>query len=135
MRNITEPSTEFGIDHVNGVRHDNHIENLRLVDRSTNLHNMRRLRNGKTSQYKGVSWCAHHSLWASYFRPYVSKHVLLLRTSVEVEAGFAYDYAANAIDPLHFTVNNLLETPLIAEDRKQTIRAKVRHNLRHVLDA
>ena len=41
------------IDHINGVRHDNRIENLRLASRSMNLHNSSaRARN--TSGYKGI---------------------------------------------------------------------------------
>lgn len=42
------------IDHINGVRDDNRISNLRLATLSNNQHNQR-IRNDNTSGFKGVS--------------------------------------------------------------------------------
>ena len=50
------------LDHVNGDRADNRIENLRAVTRSQNQHN-RKLNKNNTSGYKGVSFDARLKLW------------------------------------------------------------------------
>ena len=52
------------IDHINGNRSDNRIENLRAADRRQNLGNQRRL-SRNTSGYKGVSWCKARNLWVA----------------------------------------------------------------------
>lgn len=44
------------IDHINGIRHDNRISNLRLVDRGENLHNINKLREDNTSGKRGISY-------------------------------------------------------------------------------
>ena len=50
------------IDHINGVRDDNRLVNLRAVTRSENRMNQRiGVRN--TSGYIGVSWCKQSSKW------------------------------------------------------------------------
>lgn len=43
------------IDHINGVRDDNRLENLRVVDRSTNLKNMKQRKSHITGVYRGKS--------------------------------------------------------------------------------
>jgi hypothetical protein len=54
------------IDHVNGVRHDNRMRNLRLATHSENLQNRRGPRRDGTSGALGVSWDAKRQKWASY---------------------------------------------------------------------
>lgn len=50
------------IDHINGVRDDNRIVNLREANRCQNVHNTcRRLDN--TSGVKGVSWYKQYGKW------------------------------------------------------------------------
>lgn len=44
------------IDHVNGVKDDNRISNLRDVSRSENKQNLRKANKDNTSGYLGVSW-------------------------------------------------------------------------------
>jgi hypothetical protein len=52
------------IDHINGVRTDNRIENLRLVTRSQNNQNVRRARiDNRTSGVKGVSLHKQSGKW------------------------------------------------------------------------
>lgn len=58
------------LDHINRIRDDNRIENLRESTQSQNVGNSRKPRtmNGKrcSSKYKGVSWDKQHKKWASY---------------------------------------------------------------------
>jgi hypothetical protein len=49
------------IDHINGVRHDNRISNLRDVTRSENMQNQRKPR--RKNPYIGASWCKRRKLW------------------------------------------------------------------------
>ncbi len=53
------------IDHVNGVRDDNRIENLRAATQQSNTYNAR-LRKDTTSGIKGVSWHKARQKWRTY---------------------------------------------------------------------
>jgi hypothetical protein len=46
---------KFDIDHINGIKDDNRIANLRDVSKSVNLQNQRRPHAGSSSGYLGVS--------------------------------------------------------------------------------
>ena len=48
------------VDHVNSIRDDNRVENLRVV---TNRENSYRAQGNYTSKYKGVSWFVRDSKW------------------------------------------------------------------------
>lgn len=50
------------VDHINRIRHDNRIENLREVDESQNCQNQS-LRSDNTSGKKGVTWNKLRSRW------------------------------------------------------------------------
>lgn len=52
------------IDHINHVRDDNRIENLRLVRRQQNNQNASR-RKDNTSGVTGVSWCKTKKRWCA----------------------------------------------------------------------
>lgn len=52
----------FYVDHINGVRSDNRIENLRLVTKSQNGFN-RKLNSNSVSGIKNVSWKKTHNSW------------------------------------------------------------------------
>lgn len=55
------------IDHINGVRQDNRIENLRAADAVLNAKNMRRS-NRNTSGILGVSWSRRDKKWVAQIR-------------------------------------------------------------------
>lgn len=55
------------IDHINGKRADNRIENMRLATPSQNGFNRRRPKNN-TSGHKGVSWNSKRRAWQATIR-------------------------------------------------------------------
>jgi hypothetical protein len=55
------------LDHIDGNRRNNRIENLRLATISQNAANQRK-RNGKSSAFKGVSWHAARGKWSAHIR-------------------------------------------------------------------
>ena len=80
------------IDHINSIKTDNRIENLRPATRKENDRN-RKAYKGSSSKYKGVSWCKQSQKWASYIKlDYKARN--LGRYTSEEEAARAYDKAA-----------------------------------------
>lgn len=55
----------FEIDHVNGLKHDNRIENLRLATRKQNSANRPNHQN-TSSGVKGVSWDKRNKKWEAH---------------------------------------------------------------------
>jgi len=51
-----------GLDHINQVKNDNRISNLRLADQSMNMHNVP-VRTGSKSGISGVTWRADRKKW------------------------------------------------------------------------
>ena len=80
---------EMDIDHINGVRHDNRIENLRAVTRSVNNLNKAKQKNN-SSGITGVRWHAQRKKWRAQFR---DKYLGLFATIEEAE--YAYKAASD----------------------------------------
>lgn len=55
----------FEIDHINHIRSDNRIENLRIVSRSENCKNMS-ISKANESGFTGVCWSKKQSAWHAY---------------------------------------------------------------------
>lgn len=55
------------VDHINGDRSDNRLDNIRLVDRSTNMRNIRRPKTN-TSGAIGVSWNKVAQKWEAHIQ-------------------------------------------------------------------
>ena len=91
------------IDHINGIRDDNRIENLREGTDQQNSFN-RKSREGSTSKYKGVSWDKQNKKWRAQYS-YKGKVYYLGRYECEEEAAKAYDEATKPIHQ-HFHKEN-----------------------------
>ena len=80
------------IDHINQVKGDDRIENLRLATKS---HNMRNTKIGSrnTSGYKGVSWNKGRKMWSAEINYHKTIH--LGHYPVKEAAALVYNVAAN----------------------------------------
>lgn len=89
------PSKE--LDHINGIRDDNRIVNLREATRSENCRN-RKKPVTNTSGLKGVTWHKAANKWAAQIKDYAQKHKHLGTFDCPAAAHFAYQVAS---DKLH----------------------------------
>lgn len=80
------------IDHINGDRADNRLENLREATRRENMRNLRSVA-GSTSKYIGVSWHKASKRWIAQVTVN-GKGKYLGVFNCEIEAAKAYDAAA-----------------------------------------
>lgn len=80
------------IDHIDGNKLNNKIDNLRLCTHNQNQHNQG-IRKNNTSGYKGVSWFASSKKWQAQICSN-SKVKKLGVFSTKEEAAHAYDKAA-----------------------------------------
>ena len=80
----------FQIDHINGVRNDNRIENLRLATPSQNNFNMKTPKHN-TSGIKGVSWSRSTNKWKAQIKAsgHNVRHIGYYNTREEAKS--AYD--------------------------------------------
>lgn len=85
---------ENDIDHINGDRTDNRIENLRPATRQQNTRN-RKISARNKSGFKGVSWNAHSKKWMAFFS-LDGKRKFLGRFDVPEDAHAVYRDAVNA---------------------------------------
>lgn len=83
------------IDHINGKREDNRLENLQIV---TNRHNLSKDSRG-TSKYTGVHWHSRDKKWIAQIWTGV-KRVHLGAFKDENEAGLAYQTALKELEEL-----------------------------------
>ena len=79
------------IDHINGVRNDNQISNLRLVNRSQNNQNRLRARSDNVTSFsKGVSLHKQSNRWRVRIRAGAEQiHIGMFDTIEEARVGYA----------------------------------------------
>lgn len=82
------------IDHINGVRFDNRLINLRECTQQENMFNQKPMI-GKISKYKGVSFHKPTNKWRAYGK-LNQKNIHLGLHKTEQEAFMAYDNFAKA---------------------------------------
>lgn len=94
-RLIAGPADHEKVDHVNGNRMDNRTANLRIANSAQNGANRgpSRLKSGKSSRFKGVSWSNTKQRWLVYVH-HMGKTRYIGRYTDEVEAAKAYNKAA-----------------------------------------
>lgn len=76
------------LDHINGIRDDNRIENLREATRQQNSFNKKSFTNS-TSKYKGVHWSTRDKVWRAQ-RTLNKKTIYLGSFQTEEDAAEAY---------------------------------------------
>ena len=82
------------IDHINDIKNDNRVENLKIV---TTRQNSYKTKNNKSSVYKGVSWFKSKQKWFS--RIYINGKVKCLGYyTSEIEAHQSYLNALKEIN-------------------------------------
>lgn len=87
---VTDPDQE--VDHINGVRSDNRLDNLRVATNAQNKRNAA-LRRDSTSGRKGVSWHKRDRRWVASIRKDNVLHRLGRFKDLD-EAAKAYDEAS-----------------------------------------
>lgn len=85
------------IDHINGIRHDNRIENLRVVTKSANQRNRVKLNKNNTSGVSGVYWCNTRSCWMAHKRLQDATIQKRFNTLEEAAAAIKEFYAEHSI--------------------------------------
>jgi hypothetical protein len=97
------------LDHANGARDDNRIENLRQASRSQNNQNVRS-QAASSSVFKGVTWDKSRKKWAAGIKKDFVRHNLG-RFSCEVQAAKAHDEAAVRLYGAYAKLNFPKTTP------------------------
>ena len=91
-RKLLNAPDNLEVDHINHDRHDNRLENLRLVTRQQNVFN-RRLNKNNTSGYKGVYRVKNSKRWYAHIM-LDYKFISLGGYVTKEDAALAYNLAA-----------------------------------------
>ena len=93
-RELMNAPNGVDVDHINGDRLDNRLENLRLCSRKENLRNtMKRMNTKKgvaSSKYKGIYWAKDRNKWRATIR-FNGKNYHIGTFEDELEAAKAYN--------------------------------------------
>lgn len=99
------------VDHKNGIKTDNNIENLRIVTRQQNCFNSRKMKGVSTSVFKGVYWSSQKQKWHAEIKVNNKKKHLGF-FDVEIEAAMAYNEAAKILMGEYCCCNVVATAPL-----------------------
>lgn len=107
---IPNPNNLREIDHKNGIRNDNSLENLRWCSRSENSLNKKKSQ-GTSSQYKGVSYYKKYDKWEATARlDRIKKHIGYFAT--EKEAAIAYNDYIILSNKQEFAILNVINNDI-----------------------
>lgn len=95
------------IDHINGDKLDNRIENLRDVTQNQNLYNKPSYRNS-TSPFKGVSYRKDYKKWRAVIQK-DGKTSRIGHYDCEKEAALAYNYTAERLFGCYARFNEVFD--------------------------
>lgn len=104
-----QPDASVQIDHINGIKQDNRIANLRLANYSENGVNQRGRKNN-TSGYKGVSWSRAHNIWQVSIEYKGVRKTLGYSHDIE-EASRMYESAAKELHGTFYRPRSSTPTP------------------------
>ncbi len=99
------------VDHINGVRSDNRLANLREASHAQNLAHRVKLDKDNKSGYRGVSWCKEKRKWAAEVRHNGQRRRLGRFDNIE-DAAKAYDAAAREMFGEFYSGNALQNQPV-----------------------
>jgi len=115
------------VDHINSIKNDNRMENLRFATPSQNSHNRKKSENA-TSKYNGVSKHNNNSYQVSIKKAGVPYH--LGSYSDEKLAALAYNIKASELYGSHAKINELPEDFVAANIDELTKKLKERQELK-----
>lgn len=79
----------FDVDHINGIKTDNKIVNLRFATRSENKQNIKKIQPNNKSGYMGVDWHKSTGFWrATITIMRKQKHLGLYKTPEEAHQAY-----------------------------------------------
>lgn len=96
MQAFKEYDSNLVVDHIDGKKLNNNLNNLRMVSRSQNQWN-RKANSNSSSKYKGVSWDSTHKKW---------KVQILFND--EIMAAKAYDIMAKQVGGKYARLNQVM---------------------------
>lgn len=102
--NVTLTNTDI-IDHINGIRTDNNINNLRLCTANENGKNLSKIK-GCTSTYKGVYWRSDKRKWRVRIKVN-GKRISLGYSHSEIDAAMMYNEAAIKYHGVYAKLNEI----------------------------
>lgn len=115
-----EVPEDLSIDHIDGDRLNNHIENLRLASSLENQYNKFRQVNG-TSKYKGVWYDSVKSIWKASIRSQ-EKRTYIGQFETEIEAAIAYDKLALQLQGKFAKLNILTGLPSEQSEQNEPLK-------------
>lgn len=96
MAFLDDYSKELQVDHINGDKCDNRVENLRMVTPMENQRSYRKGASGVSSRFRGVSLIKSRGLWMTSISN-GSKNIRVGEYASEEAAALAYNEAATAL--------------------------------------